>query len=74
MMKKMYRKLLSFLVPLLMLTACAAPTPAGPKISVESAWARPAIMGSMSSTPEMQGMPGMSGNDTGSAGLFCDRE
>ncbi len=67
-----------------LLTACAASAPAGPKISVENAWARPAIVGSMSATPTMQdmtgasgsatpamqGMPGMAGSGTTSAAYF----
>jgi copper(I)-binding protein len=47
-----------------LLTACAAAAPAGPKISIENAWARPAIVGSMGATPTMQGMKGASGSAT----------
>ena len=63
----MYRKVFSFLAVLLSLTACAAPAAAGPKIHVESAWARPASASSMtdeSGTSRMQDMSGMSGNET----------
>ena len=57
----MYCRLLVFCGAMLMLTACTTSTVTGPKIHVESAWARPAAVGSMdmtSSTPEMQNMPG----------------
>jgi periplasmic copper chaperone A len=70
----MYRKSFSILVILLMLTACGSPAaPASAKISVENAWARPAAVGAMSgmsSTPDMQSMPGMSSSDTTSAAYF----
>jgi copper(I)-binding protein len=66
----MIRTLLGLLITLSLLTACAASAPADPKISVENAWARPALVGSMSATPEMQGMPGMSGSGTTSAAYF----
>ena len=61
----MVRKLFSFLVTLVMLTACATPAPAGPKVHVENAWARPTTaaspMDGVTVTPDMAGMPGMSG-------------
>jgi periplasmic copper chaperone A len=60
----MIRRLLGFSFILSLLTACAASAPAGPKISVENPWARPAIVGSMSATPTMQGMSGASGSGT----------
>ena len=63
----MYRKLFGFLIVLLSLTACATPATAGPKIHVESAWARPADAGPMAETggaPGMQDMSGMSGSET----------
>ena len=63
----MYRKVFSFLAVLLFLTACAAPAAAGPKIHVESAWARPASASSMtdeSGIAGMQDMSGMAGNET----------
>jgi copper(I)-binding protein len=60
----MNRRLLAFSIILFLLSACAASAPSGPKISVENAWARPAIVGSMSATPTMQGMPGASGSAT----------
>ncbi len=69
----MYRKFLVFCGVMLMLTACTTSTATGPKIHVESAWARPAAVGSMdmtSSTPETQNMPGMSGSETNSAVYF----
>jgi copper(I)-binding protein len=63
----MYRKIFSFLAMLLFLTACAAPGTAGPKIHVESAWARPAGASSMAranGTTETQNMSGMTGSET----------
>jgi copper(I)-binding protein len=70
----MYRRVFfSLLVALLILSACASPAAPGPKISVESAWARPAATGPMSAmggTPEMPGMSGMSGSETNSAVYF----
>ncbi len=57
----MVRTLFSFLVTLVMLTACATPAPAGPKVRVENAWARPTTaassMDGMNATPGMPGMP-----------------
>jgi copper(I)-binding protein len=64
------RKLLGLLVAASTLAACAAPAPAGPQISVENAWARPAVVGSMGGTPEMQGMSGASGSGATSAAYF----
>jgi periplasmic copper chaperone A len=69
----MSRSVFSLLVVILLLTACAAPAAAGPKISVENAWARPAAVGSMSATPDTQGMSdmsGMSASGTNSAAYF----
>ena len=60
----MIRRALCLLIILSLLTACAASAPASPKISAENSWARPAIVGSMSATPTMQGMTGASGNGT----------
>jgi copper(I)-binding protein len=60
----MINKLLGLSITLSLLTACAAAAPAGPKISVENAWARPAIVGTMSATPTMQGMSDTSGSGT----------
>jgi periplasmic copper chaperone A len=64
---KLYRKFFIFLATLLLLAACATPATTGPKIRVESAWARPAVVSPMvetSGTPGMQDMPGMSGSET----------
>jgi copper(I)-binding protein len=58
----MIRGLLSLSILFFMLTACAASAPAGPKISVENAWARPAIVASTSATPAMGGMSGTPGS------------
>ena len=69
----MSRLLFSFLVSLVMLTACATPAPAGPKVHVENAWARPttaSAIGGGSATPEMQGMSGMSASEMTSAVYF----
>jgi copper(I)-binding protein len=66
----MARWLFGVAVSLVLLTGCAAPASAGPKIRVEAAWARPAAIGAMSSTPEMQGMQGMSEGETNSAAYF----
>jgi copper(I)-binding protein len=60
----MIRRFLGLSIILSLLTACAAAAPAGPKISVEGAWARPAIVGSMSATPTKQAMSGVSGSAT----------
>jgi copper(I)-binding protein len=60
----MIRRLLALTITLFLLTACAAAAPAGPKISVENAWARPVVVSSISTTPEMQGMTGASGTET----------
>jgi copper(I)-binding protein len=63
----LYRKFFIFLAALLTLTACAAPAAAGPKIHVESAWARPADaspMAGASETAGMQDMSGMTGSET----------
>lgn len=63
----MYRKFFIFLAAVLTLSACAAPATAGPKIHVESAWARPADaspMGGTSGTAGTQDMPGMTGSET----------
>jgi copper(I)-binding protein len=66
----MIRRLLELSIILSLLTACPAAALAGPKISVENAWARPAIVGSMRATPKMQGMSEMSGSGTTSAAYF----
>lgn len=63
----MIRALLGLLLTLFWLTACAEPAPASPQISVANAWARPAVVGSMSATSERQGRAGMSGSGTTSA-------
>jgi periplasmic copper chaperone A len=55
----MVRILFSFLVTLVMLTACATPEPAGPKVHVENAWARPTM--AASSMDEATAMPAMAG-------------
>ena len=64
---KLYRKFFIFLATLLLLAACTTPAATGPKIHVESVWARPADanpMADASGTPGMQDMSGMSGNAT----------
>ena len=69
----MSRSAFSLMLVFLLLTACAGPATAGPKISVENAWARPAAVGSMSGTSDMQGMSDMSGmsdSGTNSAAYF----
>ncbi len=68
----MHRLFFSFLVILGMLSACAAPAPAGPKIQVENAWARPTAgsMGAASPTPGMPGMPAMPESGPTSAVYF----
>jgi copper(I)-binding protein len=58
------RRLFGFSIILFLLSACGTSAPAGPKISVEKAWARPAVVGLMSATPTMQGMSGMSESAT----------
>lgn len=60
----MYRKLFSILVVLLFLTACATPATAGPKIHVESAWARPTDASSMAGASGTAGMQDMTGGET----------
>jgi len=69
----MSRILFSFLVTLVILTACATPVPAGPRVHVENAWARPTTAGAIrggSATPEMQGMSGISESEMTSAVYF----
>jgi periplasmic copper chaperone A len=62
----LYRKFFIFLAVLLILAACATPAATGPKIQVESAWARPADANPMAAngTPEAQDMSGMTGSET----------
>ena len=48
------------LISILMLSACGAPVPAGPRVRIENAWVSP----SLASTP------GMTGGETTSAGYF----
>ena len=62
-------------VVLLLLTACAAPAPAAPRIQVQKAWARPTLagsMGDMTPTSAMSGttMPGMTASEATSAAYF----
>ena len=72
----MYRKIFSILVALSVLSACATSAPAGPKVRVENAWARPAAASSMNEgsgtagMQDMSGMSGMSGSETSSAVYF----
>jgi copper(I)-binding protein len=70
----MVRKFFSFLVTLVMLAACASPAPAGPRVRVENAWARPTTaaspMNGVTATPDMAGMPGMSESGLSSAVYF----
>jgi len=79
----MLTRLFSLVVFVLALTACAAPAPAGPQISLENAWARPSagLATAASPTPDMAGrpaapegaapaMPGMSANGPTSAVYF----
>jgi copper(I)-binding protein len=55
----------------LLLAACAGPAASGPRIRVENAWARPAmVMGTVAETPEASGMSGMAGGNMGSAAYF----
>jgi copper(I)-binding protein len=67
------RMFFSLLAALSMLAAGAVAAPAGPRIRVEGAWARPAAANPMhagNKSSPMQGMPGMSGGETTSAVYF----
>jgi copper(I)-binding protein len=66
----MKRALLSLAIAASLLSACGPSGPAGPEISIENAWARPAVVASMSATPEVQDMSGMSVGGPTSAAYF----
>ncbi len=67
-------KLFGLLTGLFLLAACTAQADASPKIHVDQAWARPAVvmdpMSTASKTPDTQAMAGMTKNTMSSAAYF----